>query len=77
MFARQKDTLARCNGWHAAQDYEHLQLPEAERVCRDGVWLNHTVFLGDRSDVDDIIEALKKVQRLASGVPVSQAVGKL
>jgi len=76
VFAKQKGELARCSGWHAAQDYERLQLPEAERVCRDGIWLNHTVFLGDRKDVDDIIEAFKKVQRLASTVPVPQAVGK-
>lgn len=75
VFTEQSGSLARCIGWHAGQDYGRLQLPEAERVCRDGVWLNHTVFLGDRSDVDDIIEAFKKVQRLASTVPTLQAVG--
>ena len=76
MFARQTATLARCGGWQAGQDYERLQLPEAERVCRDGIWLNHTMLLGDRSDVDDILEAFRKVQRLASSIPSLAAAGK-
>jgi len=75
VFTEQQGMLARCSDWHAGQDYAKLQLPEAERVCRDGIWLNHTVFLGDRKDVDDIIEAFKKVQRLASSVPSLEAVG--
>jgi dTDP-4-amino-4,6-dideoxygalactose transaminase len=44
------------------QRYRDLYLPEAERLCRDGIWLNHTVFLGDRGDVDDIVRAIEKVQ---------------
>lgn len=47
------------------QEYGKLRLPEAERVCRDGVWLSHTVFLGDRKDIDDVMEALRKVQKAA------------
>ncbi len=74
LFARQAGTLAGCSGWRAGQNYEQLNLPEAERVCRDGVWLNHIVFLGDRRDVDDVIEAMKKVQRLASTIPNLQTV---
>ena len=48
-----------------AQVYGKLNLPEAERVCRDGVWLSHTVFLGDRRDIDDVMEALHKVRKYA------------
>lgn len=75
LFAQKSAALGRCSGWHAGQDYEHLNLPEAERVCQDGVWLNHTVFLGDRRDVDDIIVAMKKVQNLASTISSLQTVG--
>jgi hypothetical protein len=46
-------------------------LPEAERVCRDGVWLSHTVFLGDHGDIDDIMEALHKVQKSAASLNAS------
>jgi len=53
------------------QKYGTLQLPEAERVCRDGVWLSHTAFLGTRSDVDDLMEALHKVQKEAPALLAS------
>lgn len=45
---------------------QDLNLPVAERVSREGVWLSHNALLGDRGDVDDLIEALQKVRRLAS-----------
>lgn len=76
VFAKQTGSLARSTGWHAAQDYQRLHLPEAERVCKDGIWLNHTVFLGDDRDVNDVLEAFRKVQRLASTVPVLETAGK-
>jgi dTDP-4-amino-4,6-dideoxygalactose transaminase len=72
LFASQSGTLESCKGWHAGQDYARLSLPEAERVCRDGIWLNHTVFLGDEGDIDDVIEGFSKVQKLASTLPVLQ-----
>lgn len=75
LFAQESAALGRYSGWHAGQDYERLNLPEAERVCRDGVWLNHTVFLGDRRDVDDIIAAMKKAKSLASTISNLQTVG--
>jgi hypothetical protein len=66
LFAADQNTMARCASWHTAQDYAKLHLPESERVCREGVWLSHNVFLGTRSDIDDVLEALRKVQQLAS-----------
>lgn len=75
LFTRQAGTFARCSGWQAGQDYERLNLAAAERACRDGVCLNHTLFLGGRRDVDDIIAAMKKVQSLASSIANLQTVG--
>jgi len=71
VFSAERAALSGCRDWHGAQDYARLSLPVAERVCRDGVWLSHNALLGDRNDIDDIIEALKKVQRLASTLRVA------
>ncbi|HKO21011.1 MAG TPA: hypothetical protein VJU82_19215, partial [Acidobacteriaceae bacterium] len=66
--------MSRCAGWHGAQEYTQLHLPEVERVCRDGVWLSHTAFLGEKRDVDDVIEAIAKVQMLASTLCEAETV---
>lgn len=54
-----------CGSWKPAQDYRSLNLPESERVCRDGLWLEHNLFLGTETDMDDIAAALRKVQQNA------------
>ncbi|MGH9354025.1 MAG: DegT/DnrJ/EryC1/StrS family aminotransferase [Terriglobia bacterium] len=53
----------RCGNWKTPQKYASLFLPESERICREGVWLEHNVFLGSRKDIDDILAACEKVQR--------------
>lgn len=58
----------RCGSWKAAQDYRSLDLPESERACRDGIWLDHYLFLGTRRDIDDIAAAFRKVQQNASAL---------
>lgn len=43
-----------------------VSCPVAERLCADeGVWLHHSVLLGTRKDMDDVVRAILKVQRLA------------
>lgn len=66
LFLAERGSSSRCVNQHAAQDYAQLQLPVAERACREGVWLSHNVFLGEKRDIDDVLEALRKVQRMAS-----------
>jgi dTDP-4-amino-4,6-dideoxygalactose transaminase len=64
-----------CGKWSARQDYESLCLPESERVCKDGIWLEHTMFLGTHHEVDDIVAACVKIQqRAASLVPLQESV---
>jgi dTDP-4-amino-4,6-dideoxygalactose transaminase len=58
----------RCGTWHAAQDYSSLSLPESERLCREGIWLEHNLFLGGRHDVDDVLAALHKVRENAASL---------
>ena len=43
-------------------DYSRLSLPAAEQACRESLWLEHQLFLGTASDVDDILEAIGKVR---------------
>ncbi len=57
-----------CGSWRAAQDYSSLFCPESERLCREGLWLEHNLFLGTRDDVDDIVAACQKVQQNASSL---------
>jgi dTDP-4-amino-4,6-dideoxygalactose transaminase len=54
-------------------EQQRLYLPIAERVCREGVWLSHNALLGSRNDVDDLVEALHKVRRLAGTLQNSLA----
>lgn len=72
LFRKESGLLASHQGWRAPQDYEHLALPEAERICRDGIWLSHNMFLGDQTDVDDIVLAIDKLQRHAPALLASR-----
>ena len=36
-----------------------------DRLCEQGVWLFQTLFLGPRSDMDQIADAFRKVQKQA------------
>jgi len=57
-----------CGKWSTAQDYESLFLPESERICKEGMWLEHYIFLGTHQDVDDIIAAFEKIQQRAGSL---------
>jgi dTDP-4-amino-4,6-dideoxygalactose transaminase len=43
-------------------DYSRLNLAGAEQACRESVWLEHHLLLGEPADVDDILEAIEKVR---------------
>ena len=44
---------------------ERNQCPANERLCNEAVWLTQTMLLGPRSDMDQIAEAIRKIQRHA------------
>jgi dTDP-4-amino-4,6-dideoxygalactose transaminase len=47
-------------------DYlQRIQCPANDRLCEQGVWLYQTVFLGPRSDMDQIAEAVRKIRKQA------------
>lgn len=50
--------------YHADMDYAacEAKCPVTERACRgEAVWLPQNVFLGDEQDMDDIVQAVKKI----------------
>ena len=41
---------------------ERNACPENDKLCQEAVWFTQTMFLGPRSDMDQIVEALRKIQ---------------
>ncbi len=47
-------------------DYSQVSCPVVDCICEEeSVWLFQETFLGDKSDMDDIAEAIKKIQQHA------------
>lgn len=47
-------------------DYSAAECPVCERVCdNEAVWLMQETFLGTKQDMDDVAEAVRKVQKYA------------
>lgn len=47
---------------------ERNQCPANDRLCDEAVWLTQTMLLGPRSDMDQIAEAVRKIQAGAAGL---------
>ena len=47
---------------------ERNQCPANDRLCKEGLWLGQTVLLGSRRDMEEIIGAIRKVQRNADAL---------
>jgi dTDP-4-amino-4,6-dideoxygalactose transaminase len=52
-----------CAHYDHAIDYACFEAlcPNAERACREAVWLEHRQLLAEREDMDDIIHAIEKI----------------
>ena len=52
-----------CGHYGRALDYASFEAlcPNAERACREAVWLEHRQLLGGREDMDDIVRAIEKI----------------
>lgn len=45
-------------------DYTKTSLPVTERACKEeGMWFHHSVLLGVKKDMDDIVDAMLKIRR--------------
>lgn len=46
----------------ARLDYQHAHLPNSDLLCREQtIWFEQSIFLGPRSDMDDIARAFEKI----------------
>ena len=52
-----------CGHYGRALDYAAFEAlcPNAERACREAVWLEHRQLLAEREDMDDIVHAIEKI----------------
>jgi dTDP-4-amino-4,6-dideoxygalactose transaminase len=52
-----------CAHYDRAIDYASFEAlcPNAERACREAVWLEHRQLLAEREDMDDIVHAIEKI----------------
>ena len=40
---------------------ERMRCPANDKLCQEGVWFTQTMLLGSRSDMDQIVEAIRKL----------------
>jgi dTDP-4-amino-4,6-dideoxygalactose transaminase len=45
---------------------ERNRCPENDRLCQEAVWFSQTMLLGGRQDMEQIAEAIRKIQKQAS-----------
>jgi dTDP-4-amino-4,6-dideoxygalactose transaminase len=52
-----------CGHYPHTVDYASFEAlcPNAERACREAVWLEHRQLLAEREDMDDIVRAIEKI----------------
>jgi dTDP-4-amino-4,6-dideoxygalactose transaminase len=52
-----------CGHYDGDVDYAKFEAlcPNAERACREAVWFEHRLLLGEREDMDDIARAISKI----------------
>lgn len=51
-----------CSYYGREINYSQIRLPVVERACdKEAVWLFQSMFIGDKSDMDDIANAIEKV----------------
>jgi dTDP-4-amino-4,6-dideoxygalactose transaminase len=53
-----------CGHYGKSLDYSSFEglCPNAERACREAVWFEHRLLLGEREDMDDIVRAIEKIR---------------
>lgn len=57
-----KANLGRITEYLDFPDYTAVRCPNAERLCRECVWIPHGYLLGPKDDMRDIVNAIEKVR---------------
>jgi dTDP-4-amino-4,6-dideoxygalactose transaminase len=42
-------------------DYAKTNCPNSDRICSESIWLEQSMFLGPRADMDDVGTAFEKI----------------
>jgi dTDP-4-amino-4,6-dideoxygalactose transaminase len=63
-------STSRLDAWR-----ERNRCPENDKLCAEAVWLTQTMLLGPRQDMDDIAEAVRKVQSHAGQIARQSSPG--
>ncbi len=56
-----------------AEAVDRIHCPANDRLCEEAAWFTQTMLLGDRDDMDQIAEAVRKVQKHAPAIARSLA----
>jgi dTDP-4-amino-4,6-dideoxygalactose transaminase len=48
--------------------FKNSECPENDRLCEEAVWFTQTMFLGTKGDMDEIAEAIRRIQANAAAV---------
>ena len=66
LFHPEKSRLAVPNAFPEYFQFDRMSFPQAERASEhEAIWLDEAIFRSQPGDLDDVIEALKKIQRNA------------
>jgi hypothetical protein len=66
LFQPRNSKLAVPNAFPGRFDFEKMSFPVAERACEhEAVWLDESAFRAGPQGVDDVVAALKKIQKNA------------
>ncbi|MBP9902311.1 MAG: DegT/DnrJ/EryC1/StrS family aminotransferase [Verrucomicrobiota bacterium] len=53
----------------AKLNYQKTKCPNSDLICREQcIWLEHGIFLGSRSDIDDVARAFEKIHENRAGL---------
>jgi len=42
--------------------YCPISCPNTERICKEAIWIGHTILLAEREDMEDIVRAIIKIR---------------
>jgi len=64
-----------CGHYNRKIDYASFAgvCPDTERACREAVWLEHRLLLGDKEDMEDIVSAISKIYEQRGSFKARQA----
>jgi dTDP-4-amino-4,6-dideoxygalactose transaminase len=57
-------------------DYDAARCPISDRICREAIWLEQSMLLGSRADMNDVVRAFGKIHAHAADLRTRAARGR-